>query len=72
MEQQDRSVELIGSARDWIAGDPDPAMRDALEQVIETADLDTLEDLMGASLSFGTAGLRGRVGPGPNLSLIHI
>jgi phosphomannomutase len=66
MEQQDRSVELIGSARDWIAGDPDPAMRDALEQVIETADLDTLEDLMGASLSFGTAGLRGRVGPGPN------
>ena len=52
-------------ARAWIAGDPDPATRDALQQVLD-ADLGRLADLVGARLEFGTAGLRGEVGPGPN------
>ncbi len=66
MDRPDRSVELTASARAWIAGDPDPRMRDELESALSSDDLSTLEDLMGAALSFGTAGLRGRVGPGPN------
>jgi len=66
MKQSDRVEELAASARAWVAGDPDPAMREELERALRAGDPATLEDLMGASLSFGTAGLRGRVGPGPN------
>ena len=53
-------------ARDWAAGDPDPMTRDELAALATSADRDVLRDLVGSGLSFGTAGLRGRVGPGPN------
>jgi phosphomannomutase len=66
MSHRDRSQELNALAHRWIAGDPDAEMRAQLESELLTADLATLEDLMGGELSFGTAGLRGRVGPGPN------
>jgi phosphomannomutase len=61
-----RTEDLRDRARDWAAGDPDPAMRAELEAVAATGDPATLEDLVGSGLTFGTAGLRGRVGPGPN------
>jgi phosphomannomutase len=64
----------------WAAGDVDGAMRAQLEQLVAALDaaldaadqeasaglLAQLSELVGSGLTFGTAGLRGRVGPGPN------
>lgn len=58
--------ELAERAREWAAGDPDAALAAELIALAETADAATLEDLVAGQLTFGTAGLRGRVGPGPN------
>jgi len=66
MDAATRFDELAARARAWIDGDPDPAMRAELEAHLATAGLATLEDLVGGRLTFGTAGLRGRVGPGPD------
>ena len=49
----------------WLAQDPDPQTRRELQQLIE-ADDDELADCFAARLQFGTAGLRGKLGPGPN------
>jgi phosphomannomutase len=49
----------------WAAGDPDPATRAALEDAVERGDLAAVEAAMEPPLAFGTAGLRGTVGPGP-------
>jgi phosphomannomutase len=61
-------ADLRAAAAAWAAADPDPATRQELARI--AADPDTseavLQDLVGAQLEFGTAGLRGRVGPGPN------
>ncbi|MTV24303.1 phospho-sugar mutase [Nitriliruptoraceae bacterium ZYF776] len=58
--------DLTELARDWIAGDPDPATRDELQALLDAGDPAALEERVGASLAFGTAGLRGAVGAGPN------
>jgi phosphomannomutase len=57
---------LISSARAWVEGDPDPETRDELERLIEAGDAAGLADRLGERLQFGTAGLRGEVGAGPN------
>jgi phosphomannomutase len=57
--------DLVATARDWIAGDPDPATRSALQAVVDEADQEELEAAIGEPLTFGTAGIRGEVGPGP-------
>lgn len=57
--------ELIGRARSWIEGDPDPETRAELEAVIESGDRDDLVSRMDTVLEFGTAGIRGAVGAGP-------
>ena len=49
----------------WLAQDPDPQTRDELQRLIEAND-DELADCFAARLQFGTAGLRGKLGPGPN------
>jgi len=67
-EETDVPDDLRATAAAWVAGDPDPATRAELEAVLAdpaTTDAD-LADLVGTALEFGTAGLRGRVGPGPN------
>ncbi len=56
---------LHARARSWIAGDPDPVTRAALEQVLAAGDEAVLAEHVDGSLAFGTAGLRGIVGPGP-------
>ncbi|MFI6293170.1 phospho-sugar mutase [Nonomuraea sp. NPDC050790] len=58
--------ELLKQARAWLAQDPDPDTRAELSGLIERADLDTLTARFGAKLEFGTAGLRGELGAGPN------
>jgi phosphomannomutase len=57
---------LIAAARAWLASDPDPHTRAATEALLATGDEAALADHFGARLDFGTAGLRGALGPGPN------
>ena len=56
--------ELQERAQAWIAADPDPETRAEMEAVLD--DPDELEARMGASLRFGTAGIRGVVAAGSN------
>ena len=55
-------------AETWLADDPDPAARDELRELLarlpESAD--ELADRFAGPLTFGTAGLRGRLRAGPN------
>ena len=58
--------ELLLAARAWADQDPDPETRDELLALIEAADENALAQRMGQRLKFGTAGLRGELGAGPN------
>ncbi len=58
--------ELLTAARAWIDGDPDPATREELQALLDAGDRAALEERVATSLTFGTAGLRGAVGAGPN------
>jgi phosphomannomutase len=60
------SQDLIAAATAWAAQDPDPQTKAELIALIDAANLTELESRMGARLDFGTAGLRGELGAGPN------
>ncbi|HEY5889713.1 MAG TPA: phospho-sugar mutase [Acidimicrobiia bacterium] len=57
---------IESKARDWAAGDPDPVTAAALMSIVESGDRALLIRAMGGFLEFGTAGIRGVVGPGSN------
>ena len=59
-------MELIALANNWLAQDPDPQTRLELEELIEAGDAAGLESRFSTRLQFGTAGLRGELGAGPN------
>ena len=59
-------MELTAQARAWLEQDPDPATRAELEGLIATAAETELQDRFSGELQFGTAGLRGALGAGPN------
>ena len=59
-------MELLDRARDWLSQDPDPVTRDELQRLIDAGDTAGLADRFGQRLQFGTAGLRGALGAGPN------
>src|ERR1700712_4240583 len=67
---EDEDATLLDRARAWAAEDPDPATRAELEALIEAAagggDTTDLADRFDGVLEFGTAGLRGALGAGPN------
>ncbi len=57
--------QVRAAALAWVLGDPDPVTRQQLEAALEADDLEELRAAVARPLTFGTAGLRGRVGPGP-------
>ena len=65
-------TDLLARAREWLAEDPDPDTRKELAGLVERAEAgDTdgaaeLADRFAGRLEFGTAGLRGALGAGPN------
>jgi phosphomannomutase len=65
-------TDLLDRARAWLADDPDPQTRDELAALVEASDTGDaeatadLEDRFAGTLEFGTAGLRGALGAGPN------
>ncbi len=65
-------MNIISTAKNWLADDPHEETQHQLRVLIEQAgkaDPDALQELhdsFSGSLEFGTAGLRGKIGPGPN------
>lgn len=57
---------IIDAARRWMNEDPDAVTRAEAAELIERRDLLALRDRFGQRLEFGTAGLRGELGAGPN------
>ncbi|WP_166390849.1 phospho-sugar mutase [Nocardioides ochotonae] len=61
---------LLSRARSWAAEDPDEHTRADLEAMVRDVeaggDRARLADAFDGTLEFGTAGLRGALGPGPN------
>ena len=58
--------DLFTRALLWSVSDPEPEHRDFVRQAVDSRDEATLRELFASSLTFGTAGIRGEVGPGPN------
>jgi phosphomannomutase len=63
-------ADLLARARAWAADDPDPETRAELERIVAEVeaggDVSDLADRFAGTLEFGTAGLRGALGAGPN------
>jgi phosphomannomutase len=57
---------LIAKAKSWQSQDPDAETKAELEALILAGDEQGLASRFGARLGFGTAGLRGELGAGPN------
>ncbi len=69
-DDPDRLADLLDRARAWAADDPDAETRATLlaevDAVAAGGDAAVLADRFAGTLEFGTAGLRGELGPGPN------
>jgi phosphomannomutase len=59
-------AELLDEAARWRAAEPDPTHLEQLDLAVGRADPAELAELFGRQLTFGTAGLRAPMGPGPN------
>jgi phosphomannomutase len=60
------SSELRAEVQEWIALDPDPKTAWQLQEWLNTENESELRAAFSGFLQFGTAGLRGPIGPGPS------
>ena len=60
------SKELRAEVTAWIEDDPDQKTREELAQWLQADDVGKIENCFQGFLQFGTAGLRGALGPGPS------
>lgn len=59
-------MDVFEVANKWLAQDPDPLTRLEIEQLVDAGNVAELNSRFGSRLQFGTAGLRGELGAGPN------
>jgi phosphomannomutase len=57
---------MINQVEKWLQRDPDPVTREELQSLIQQELWTEIEQRFASRLQFGTAGLRGEVGAGPN------
>ena len=57
---------LRAEVQAWIADDPDPKTAAQLQSLLDAEDESALSKYFNGFLQFGTAGLRGPIGPGPS------
>ena len=60
------NAELVAEVQAWIADDPDPNTAAELSALLTAGSEEVLRKYFAGFLQFGTAGLRGPVGPGPS------
>ena len=60
------NAQLLAEVQAWIADDPDPKTAAELTRLVAVGDEATLNKYFAGFLQFGTAGLRGPIGPGPS------
>ncbi len=60
------TTDVVAIAQTWLAQDPDEDTRDELTALLADGDPAALADRFAGRLEFGTAGLRGALGAGPN------
>ncbi len=60
------SAELRQEVSEWIKNDPDPKTAAQLQEWLDANDFTKIKNSFNGFLEFGTAGLRGAVGPGPS------
>jgi phosphomannomutase len=65
-EEAQSTANLIREVSEWILDDPDPATAGQLQDLLQREDYDQLRKHFSGFLQFGTAGLRGPIGPGPS------